>query len=227
MKNWNKIGIADFLRNNPGMTFAALSSKQAMLEGTYHLSAYHPAGGNVDKDYNLRIEIPVSFPREVPIVREINYLIPRDNNHHINRGTDSLCLGSRIKILQKIYENPTISGFVEKCVVPLLYAAVLDDFVFGELEHGYRGILEDYKEIFSVSTSTQVLGILFCLSRKKRFANKQLCPCGCGHRLGKCKIHNTINNIRRLSFRNSFKIEYDNILKEKRYEVLNKKFRTP
>jgi len=225
MKDWNEIGITDFLCKNPDMVIVDLSSSRAVLEGVYHLCAYHPIRGNADCDYKLRIEIPVSFPKEIPIVRETSNIIPRDDNHHVNRNTihytDNLCLGSRIRILQKINENPTISGFIEKCVVPFLYAIATGGFVFGELDHGHRGISEDYEEIFSVLTSKQVLDILLCLSRKKRLANKQPCPCGCGYRLGKCKLHYRINNIRQLSSRNSFKVEYNNIIKERKYEALN------
>jgi hypothetical protein len=224
MKDWDKIGIKDFLLKNADMTFVASSSTQVVVEGTYHLHAYHSSKGNVDGDYKLRIEIPDSFPKEIPIVREVSYKIPRDNNHHVNRDTknhtDSLCLGSRIKILGIISEYPTISGFVEKCVVPFLYSTALNNFVFGELEHGCDGILEEYQEIFSVSTDRQVLNILLCMSRKKRIANKQPCPCGCGYRLGKCNLHEIINKIRRLASRNSFKVEYNNIIKEKKIEHL-------
>ena len=219
MKNWNKIELTNFLYDNPDMVIVYLSSSRAVLEGVYHLHAHHPIRGNVDSDYKLRIEIPASFPKEIPIVRETGNIIPRDNRHHVSRDiinyTDNLCLGSRIRVLQKINEKSTISSFIEKCVAPFLYAIALDDFVFGELEHDWDGILDDYKEIFSVSTDEQVLDILLCISKKKRIANKQCCPCKCGQRLGKCKIHNKVNQIRRLASRNSFKAEYNDLLKEK------------
>jgi hypothetical protein len=220
MKDWNNIGIQDFLSQNADMVFVSLSSTQAVLEGIYHLHAHHPSKGNADCDYKLRIEIPNSFPRKIPIVRETSYKIPRDRRHHVNMDSDSLCLGSRISILQKMHENPTISGFVEKCIVPFLYSVTFNSFVFGELEHGCDGILEEYQDIFSVFTDMQVLNILLCISKKKRIANKYPCPCGCGYRLGKCKLHDIINRVRYLAPRNSFKVEYNNILKEKKIDHL-------
>jgi len=219
MKDWDKIGIIDFLRNNPGMSFISLSDTKAILQGTYHLCAHHEKRGNAEFDYGLRIEIPAEFPNDIPIVREISYIIPRNDDHHINRDienyTDSLCLGARIKILQKISENPTITGFVEKCVVPFLYSVTKKEFVFGELKHYYKGIVEEYEDIFDVSGSNKVINILLCLSKKKRIANKYPCPCGCGKRLGKCILHNKINRIRRFDSKKSFKKEYYQILKEK------------
>ena len=221
MRNFDKIGLTDFLYNNPGMVFISLSASRIVLEGNYHLCAYHDKSGNVDADYKLRIEIPSSFPRDIPIVREISYKIPRDRKHHINIDpisyTDSLCLGSRIKILQKISEKPTITGFIEKCVVPQLCANEKGAFIFGELAHYADGIFDDYQDIFNVSTDRQVINILLCLSKKKRIANKWSCPCECGgQRLGKCKVHNKINQIRRLASRNSFKLEYISLKKEKK-----------
>jgi len=219
MKDWDKIGITDFLLNNSGMSIISLSDTKAILQGTYHLCAHHKKRGDVDFDYGLRIEIPAKFPNEIPIVREISNIIPRDDDHHVNRDkknyTDSLCLGSRIKILQKISENPTIIGFIEKCVVPFLYSITKNEFVFGELKHYYNGIIEDYEDIFDVSGSNKVIRILLCLSKKKRISNKYPCPCGCGKRLGKCILHNKINHIRRLASKKSFKEEYYQILNEK------------
>jgi hypothetical protein len=148
-------------------------------------------------------------------------IIIYDRNRDIIHYTDSLCLGSRIRILHEINKNPTISGFMENCVVPFLYAIASGDFIFGELAHGYEGIIDDYQDMFSVSTIKQVLDILLCISKKKRIANKDPCPCGCGYRLGKCKLRYTINKVRRLSSRNSFKAEYNIIVKERKYKTLN------
>ena len=207
------------------MVLKELSKTKIVLEGIYHLCAYSPVKGNADADYKLSIEIPVTFPKTIPIVREISYKIPRDKKHHISVNpinfTDSLCLGSRIRILQKMSEHPTISGFLEKCVVPFLYSIIKNKFLFGELEHDSDGIFDDYQELFDVTSDTQVLNVLLCLSKKKRIANKQLCPCGCGFQLGKCKLHYDINKIRKLASRNSFKMEYYNLVKDKRKVYLN------
>jgi hypothetical protein len=231
MKNWDAIGINEFLRDNPEMSVKKLTNICLVIAGNYRCIAYHEKGGDTDLNYNLQIEIQAAFPKAIPIVREISHLIPRDKKHHVNRDyinkKDSLCLGSRIRILQTISRNPTVTGFVEKCVVPFLYSAKKGKFVFGELAHYYEGIVEDYEDIFDISGSQNVLMILNCLSKKKRIANKLSCPCGCGKKLGKCPFHFKINENRHLASRFSFKQEYDQIfqeilLKQKAMHILHK-----
>jgi hypothetical protein len=218
MTNWDAIGINEFLGENQEMSVKKLTNTCLVIAGNYRCIAYHEKGGDADLNYNLQIEIPATFPKAVPIVREISYLIPRYKKYHINRDynnkKDSLCLGSKIRILQIISKNPTVTGFVEKCVVPFLYSAKKGKFVFGELAHYYEGIVEDYEDIFDISGSQSVLKILNCLSKKKRIANKLSCPCGCGKRLGKCFLRFKINENRHLASRFSFKQEYEQIFQE-------------
>lgn len=204
------IGIFDFLKNNPGISITGITETEIVLTGKYELCSCMIGYGNIDENYELEIKIPNSFPKGIPIVREISNKIPRDYNHHINFTDDSLCLGSDIRIQTEIYNNPTLNGFMNKCVVPFLTAATIkiktgNTEVFRGLAHSNRGLLDDYKDIFSVNTDEQVIQILKALELRKRIANKLLCPCGCGKRLGNCKLHFMINKIRKINYRSWFK----------------------
>ena len=86
------IGIFDFLKNNPGISITSISETEITLTGKYELCSYMTGYGNVDENYELEIKIPNSFPKGIPIVREISNKIPRDYNHHINFTDDSFCL---------------------------------------------------------------------------------------------------------------------------------------
>ena len=204
------IGIFDFLKNNPGISITSIEETEITLTGKYELCSCMTGYGNVDENYELEIKIPNSFPKGIPIVREISNKIPRDYNHHINFTDDSLCLGSDIRIQTEIYNNPTLDGFMNKCIVPFLTAATIkikteNTEVFRGLAHGDRGLLDDYKDIFSVNTDEQVIQILKALGLRKRIANKLLCPCGCGKKLGNCKLHFVINKVRKINYRSWFK----------------------
>lgn len=220
VKKWDEIRLQEFLIANPMMAVTEHTNNKLVLSGTYHLCATTTNNGDVDDDYNIKVEIPSDFPHKIPIVRETGGKIPRDEKHHVNSYglgiSDSLCLGSSIRVLVAIAEEPTISGFVNKCVAPLLYGVSVGSFVFGELAHGARGIFDDYKEQFGFSKDAQIIEILFLLSKKKRIANKFNCPCGCGKRLGRCKLHNKINYIRKLSSRKCFRDELNKIISESR-----------
>ena len=69
--------------------------------------------------------------------------------------------------------------------------------VFGELSHGNMGLLEDYLELYE---KEQIEVVRSLVNKKKRVANKILCPCGCHQRLGKCKLHYKINALRELKY---------------------------
>ena len=75
------------------------------------------------------------------------------------------------------------------------------DFIFSELAHGMHGIIDDYKELFGLDTSEQIINTLALLGNKKRIANKKPCPCGCGKMLGKCSFHLRINHFRKITTR--------------------------
>ena len=69
-------------------------------------------------------------------------------------------------------------------------------FVFGELEHGSEGIINDCKDLFKLHSNNQVIETFNLIKMKKRYANKRRCPCGCGNRLGKYKFNNIVKKYR-------------------------------
>ena len=94
---------------------------------------------------------------------------------------------------------------------PFLYGVSLkrdvksEKFFMGELEHGERGVLDDYKSLLGLPSDEQVIEALKLLGKKKRVANKSPCPCNCGRRLGKCKMRLLISKYRNLIPRSWFK----------------------
>lgn len=126
----------------------------------------------------------------------------------------TFCLGSPLRILIKLRQNPTFTGFIANILVPYLYAMSHKlryggEFVFKDLEHGSPGLLADYREILQIDSIDQVLPTLKALGQKKRLANKQPCPCGCGKRLGVCRFNDRVRRLRaagisRQEFRSEF-----------------------
>lgn len=78
------------------------------------------------------------------------------------------------------------------------------EFVFGELPHGKKGIIDDYLDLFGLKSHEQVLNTIILLGMKKRLANKKPCPCGCGKRLGVCSFNYKINQFRKMAPRSWF-----------------------
>ncbi|MBB5865440.1 hypothetical protein GGR61_003091 [Xanthomonas arboricola] len=159
-------------------------------------------------EYRIRLEVSLDSSSALPKAFEEGGRIPAVGDHHVNPGGD-LCLGSPLRILQTLGPNPTLVAFVEKCVVPFLYAASwreqgLPGFPFDELAHGAPGLVADYESLFSVVGPYQVARALFLLGKRKRVANKMPCPCGCGRRLVKCTTHARLASFRRLAPRSFY-----------------------
>ena len=217
MRLKDKHGIDRFLKDYPGMSISPSRSSRLKFEGFFSFSATPDNGPTINGTYRLVIEIPDAFPKDIPIVREIGEKIPHDGKHHVN-DDGSLCLGSPIRLLSKISENPSLVGFSESCLVPFLYAIsyknqYAGDFIFDELAHGTLGILDDYKDFFGLKTAGQVINTLALLGTKKRIANKKPCPCNCGNILGKCSFHLKINRFRNIATRSWFTKHAEEIYK--------------
>jgi hypothetical protein len=198
MNSKDAFGVNQFLIDYPGMSRAPSRSSAMILKGAFAFTASHDGGPRITDSYKLRITIPVAFPKALPSVRELEYKIPRDGNHHINNDdNDTLCLGSPLRIMSIISVHPSLVRFAEKCIVPFLYSVSYKrmhgvNFPFGELAHGDKGVIDDCIELFNVKSQEQVVQTLTLLRMKRRLANRRPCPCGCGKRLGICPFNKTV-----------------------------------
>ncbi|KJR98706.1 MAG: hypothetical protein VR65_19520 [Desulfobulbaceae bacterium BRH_c16a] len=197
-------GLEEFLENYPGMSVMPLIDGGLCLRGKFKFRATVPGGDEIEDIYRLEIVIPVSFPNDLPSVKETDGKITDEiaNGHLFSDG--SLCLGSPLRLLKLINDNPNLNNFVNKCLVPYLYAISNKirnggGLLFGELDHGNPGITDDYIRLFGLKDHLRLAQTLQLLGLKKRIANKKPCPCGCGQRLGKCGFKNILNDFRKMA----------------------------
>ena len=179
-----------------------------VIQGKFSFRAERDGSAAITDTYNLQIVLPESFPRDLPVVTELDFRIPRNGDHHIN-SDGSLCLGSPLRLLLELSKAPSLTGFSTRCLVPYLYAIshklkLGGRLPLGELEHGRPGEVQDYCELFSLQRAGQVKQAMRLLGMKKRLANKQKCPCGCGNRLGRCQFNRKIRRLRKLATRRWF-----------------------
>ena len=196
--------LSQFLDDYPGMSTAPCSGAGICLRGKFRFKANVSGSDEIEASdsYKLEIVVPDKFPQALPKVKETGGKIPYDGNFHVNQD-GTLCLGSPLRLLKKVHGVQSLSGFADKCLVPYLYAVsckLIDggNFVFGELVHGYQGIVDDYSVMLGlkrhqITQAIQLLGI------KKRIANKKPCPCGCGKRLGVCQFHHKLDEFRKMA----------------------------
>lgn len=200
MQSENDYGLSQFLYENPGMSLIPANDINISIRGTYKFYAKYNGGYDISDSYHLLIVLDKYFPRELPIVYEIDGKIQRTtDNHTYDNG--SLCLGSPLRLRHILSENPNLVNFLNKCLDPFLYAHSYKnqygkDFILGELNHGVPGSIEDYLDLFKLTDKQQVIDTLRLLGMRKRQANKQMCPCGCGIRYGKCKYRFNLEKYR-------------------------------
>jgi len=217
-------GLGQFLADYPQMVFRPRTGKLPVLRGRFDFTAHHREAGEIQDTYNLEIEIPTTFPHDVPRVTEIGGRIPRELDYHVNTSDGTLCLGSPLRLRQLLAADPTLTGFAANCLVPYLFAqsqrlAGTGGFPFGELAHGLPGMLDDYVAMFGVKEYRQALEVLRLLGMKKRRANKLPCPCECRHRLGRCGFNSRLAAVRKVADRPWFRREREAIFEIiKRYK---------
>jgi hypothetical protein len=200
-------GLERFLVEYPGMRVKPSRGAGLLLEGV--LSFHVEVPKEITDSYRLRIIVPELFPADLPNVTELDFKIPRHESYHVNPDA-TLCLGSPIRILQKLSRHPSLIGFAESCLVPYLFAISHKlrfggELPFSELPHGTKGMLDDYIEMFGLKTRSEAATAIRLLAMKKRLANKHKCPCGCSRRVGKCDFNWTLRKFRRLASRAWFR----------------------
>lgn len=197
----NDSDIAEFQRCYPDMRLQPVSGHQTLFEGDFRFEAQF-SNVVVADSYRLRL-LAEHDARSLPTVWEIGSRIPKTAEYHVNPG-GTLCLGSPIGLRVAAGREPTLRSFADKCVVPYLFAtsrilAGDKTYAFGELPHGDAGLMHDYRKRTGLQSREQIAAALELLTLRRRIANKQLCPCGCARRLGRCKLRLRLNVFRHVA----------------------------
>lgn len=192
---WDGWGLSALLRDCPEMCLRPADADEMVLAGTFAFTAEY-GGQKLSDSYEIRIAIPRGFPRYLPTIHETYGRIPSDF-HKLEDG--SLCLGSRLRLHLIASTTPTISAYVRDALIPYLYGFTFREIhgslPFGELGHSVSQFIDDYMQIFRVSTPDAAKRMIELASMPKRRANKRLCPCGSRLRVGRCH-HLILNRLR-------------------------------
>lgn len=136
--------LEELLIRHPTLRLVPAPSGSTRLAGVLAFVASAPAREQIADEYHVEIDVPDSFPVQIPSVRETQGRIPAD--FHKLEGGD-LCLGSPTRLLLIARESATLPRFVDRCVIPYLYGYSYFEkhrtMPFGDLEHGAVGI-RDY-----------------------------------------------------------------------------------
>ncbi|EOV1174364.1 hypothetical protein ACOLZ1_003935 [Vibrio fluvialis] len=208
MKHRKTMGLEEFLSAYPNIRLVDVDADKVELQGEYQLKAQLDGSQFIERTFSLRIVCPSDYPRALPVVYDIAGYFPRNQNFH-TYPDGSFCLGSDLKIKSILKTDSSLTTFFNKVVVRFLYAVShrveFGNFPYGELDHGEKGLIDDYSEMLRVNGKASVLLALKALGLRKRVANKLLCPCGCSYRIGSCNYRFFLNEFRQIERRRWFR----------------------
>jgi hypothetical protein len=207
-----RLRVDALLERHDGLRIVPSRSRDLVIAGPLHFRVRGPDHEEIEDEYEVELRVPPGFPSALPTARELGGRIP--GTHHKLVG-DLLCLGAPTEMRWKLGLTPTLPAFVDGFVIPYLYGysffVKYGRMPFGELAHGDEGIRGCLAEMFGARRIDRAEEFLRLASMKKRDANKQLCPCCSGIRLGKC--HNRpVNCLRKRLGRGWFRNEYTRVL---------------
>lgn len=195
----------------PGLRIQPESGEGLMLAGDLHFRAIGPDGQEVEDCYQVELQIPSRFPMTTPLVRETGGRIAR-NYHKLKGGY--LCLGAPTDLRIRLIQSPTLLSFIDEILVPYLYGHTCfqrhEKMPFGELEHGSDGLLQHFETLFSAPNRSSALEFVRLSALRRRHANKRICPCGKGRRLGRC-CNRRVNYLRDLLGRRWFRYQLSEV----------------
>lgn len=229
MRQWDGIGLEDFLTAHPRIRIIEISDERVELAGEYQLKAQLAGGHLVDQTYQLRLVCPRDYPKTLPTVFDEGRYFPRNQDYH-TYSDGSFCLASEIRIKSQLCDDHSLTAFFEKIIDRFLYAVThrieFGAFPYGELAHGEQGLIDDYGEMFGLSGKLAVMRALQALGKRKREANKLPCPGCCGLRLGLCDYRFLLNQFRSVERRSWFRLHLTELFKPFEKQVSKKKSRT-
>lgn len=195
-ERYRRWGLEELLLKYPGLRPVPATGYDLVIRGEVAFDVQGPVGEPLADAYVIEMAVAMTFPRELPNVRDVGGRIPR--SYHTNPD-DTLCLGAITELVLALGRKPTLVTYLEKCVIPFLYGHSYfrrhGVMPYGELDHGTDGLRQQFATLFGAPDRASAQEFVRLAAMRKRHANKEPCPCGSGRRLGRC--HNErVNRIR-------------------------------
>jgi hypothetical protein len=150
------------------------------------------ADGGYWDTYDVSILIPAGYPLEIPILIETSKKIERHEDWHNRDGI--CCLSTNAKMYSVLGKNMTLFNWLEKFAHPFLANHVFriktGNYANNEFDHGTKGIIQGYCEIFNFTNEFEVIERLSLICGNKKIGRNDLCFCGVGKKYKKCFLIN-------------------------------------
>lgn len=166
---------------------ASIEGGRVVVRGTLFLR-----GNGIEIDhYQIEIEVPNSFPRDLPVVREVGGRIPRIQDRHVEPENGRACVllpDERHKYFPVGASLiDFIRGPVENFFLSQTYFEKTGKWLSEQWAHGLEGIVEYYAQILGTENRVVIGTCLRYLARKDLKGHWD-CYCGSGKRLRDCHL---------------------------------------
>jgi hypothetical protein len=155
------------------------------LRGTFLV--YHD--GRVWDRYEVEIEFPHDYDRQLAAVREVGGRIPHEAKFHTYRSGKA-CLFLEDEFWWEHPDGVSFETFLGEIVASYFLSQTHfrefeeEGWLFGDRDHNERGVIDFYAEKFGTDDEAAILRYLDYLQRGAKGHWK--CPCGSGKKLRKC-----------------------------------------
>ena len=160
--------VAQLCRVFEGMEIQEYSESTTSISGVLEIDSII-RDEHICESYLVKIDVPNSYPKELPVIKELSSKID-ENYSHINFDS-SLCLATEVDMHVQLARDYNLVDYVTKFVIPYFvsyeYYKKYETFPFGERSHGTLGILEFYEETFETDGLVEVQSLLAYTANKK------------------------------------------------------------
>jgi len=183
--------IKDDVTKNFPMIVTYIKESRVCIRG--NLQLFDKQAKIIDQ-FTIEIELPKTYPKGLPVIRELNGRIPRIADRHVNPNGD-LCLFVPEEKWKYYPDNMPIVDFIKGPVSSYLlgqsYYEQIGKYPNGERPHGAKGIIEVYSEILKTSDLEIIKTFIVYLSKEKAKGH-WLCYCKSGKKLRNCHLNQLI-----------------------------------
>lgn len=149
--------------------------------------------------FQIEIELPDNYSRDIPIVRETAGRLPKIPDRHFN-WDNTACLFLKDESYKHYSADTTIVDFINTCVKSFFVWQIEYDLTAGKPArrtrgHGLDGTIEFYREELGVQPIAAIIKFLEYHTSKK-VKGHWICYCGSGKELRQCHL-DKVNDLRR------------------------------
>lgn len=179
-------GIAD--------AYPHLRVEQEVQDGTLTLAGPFPVrheNRDVDRFY-VRMQVPLDFPQQWPVVWETAGRIPRIMDRHVYADSGSLCVmlpdEAYLALSPGITLLEYLNGPVQNYFLGQLCVEQGKPWPWGEHEHGLPAAIKFYGEFLALDDERAIIAVLYRVW-EGRYKGHWPCPCRSGLITRKCHGH--------------------------------------